>query len=50
MAKAIGVLVLVLVVIYVATSPDHAANIADSVGGWLNRIVHGLGRFLDKIA
>ena len=45
----VGVLV-ALVLFYVITSPDNAAEIATGAWNAIVDIAHGIGRFVDKLA
>ena len=49
MVKAIGVLVVILVIVYIATSPAHAADMVNSAWGGLAHGAHGIGRFVNKL-
>jgi NADH:ubiquinone oxidoreductase subunit 6 (subunit J) len=42
--------VVIFLVFYIMTSPDHAANIVHSSWHTAVHVAHGLGNFVDKLA
>lgn len=42
--------VVALLLFYIITSPDNAANIANSAWDGIVDIAHGIGRFVDKLS
>jgi hypothetical protein len=49
MKKAIGWIVLILVIFYIGTNPGPAADIARSLGDVFAEIFRGIGTFLKQL-
>jgi hypothetical protein len=50
MKKAIGWIVLILVIFYIGTQPGPAADIASSVGSGIANIFRNIGVFFSNLA
>jgi hypothetical protein len=50
MKKAIGWILLILVIFYIGTSPGPAADIAQSIGNGVADAFRGIGTFFHELA
>ena len=45
----LAILAAVLIVLYAASSPTHAANLTHTLAGAVSGVAHGLGAFVDDL-
>ncbi|MEU4240192.1 hypothetical protein [Actinoplanes sp. NPDC026619] len=50
MKKAVGWIVLVLLIFYIGTNPGPAADVAQSLGDGLANMFRGIGTFFQNLA